>query len=165
MEERERRGSEMSLTARVYIALVVGVGTATLIHGLFLWSPQDLPRFFCYLLLAIPASCLKVALPGVNTGTMSVLFLFLLAGVVELDLAQTLIIGVSCTLIQSFWHSRWRVRAVQVVFSTANLAFAIAATHAVYHWPLLLHSFFQAPVRLAIAVSVLFVSNTLPVAV
>ena len=86
----------MSVTARIYIALVVGVGTAALIHGLLLWSPHDLPRFFCYLLLAIPASCLKVALPGVNFGTMSVLFLFLLAGVVELDLPQTLIIGVSC---------------------------------------------------------------------
>src|SRR5712691_2905386 len=54
--------------AQAYIALVIAVGAVALARGLFLWNPQDLPRFLWYLILAVPASCLKVTLPGV-TGT------------------------------------------------------------------------------------------------
>ena len=95
---------------------------------------------------------------------MSVLFLFLLAGIVELSLPETLIIGATGSLIQSFWHAKVRPRAVQVVFGVANVAFAITAAHFAYHSPLLLGSFFQAPIRLALAASVYFVTNTFPVA-
>ncbi len=153
----------MTLAARAYIALVIAVGALALGHGFLLWNPQDLPRFLCYLALAALASGLKVRLPGV-TGTMSVLFLFLLAGIVELGLPETLIIGATGSLIQSFWHAKVRPRAVQVVFGVANVAFAITAAHFAYHSPLLLGSFFQAPIRLALAASVFFVTNTFPVA-
>jgi len=153
----------VTLAARAYIALVIAVGAAALGHGFLLWNPQDLPRFLCYLALAALASGLKVRLPGV-TGTMSVLFLFLLAGIVELGLPETLIIGATGSLIQSFWHAKVRPRAVQVVFGVANVAFAITAAHFAYHSPLLLGSFFQAPIRLALAASVFFVTNTFPVA-
>jgi len=91
----------MSLKARIYIGVVIALGAAALGHGLSLWVPHDLLRFLCYLALAIPASCLKVSLPGI-TGTMSVLFVFLLAGIVDLDLPETLIIGVVCVTVQSF---------------------------------------------------------------
>jgi hypothetical protein len=68
----------MSLKARIYIGSVIAFGAAALGHGLYFWHPRDLVRFFCYLALAIPASCLKVSLPKI-TGTISVLFIFLLA--------------------------------------------------------------------------------------
>ncbi len=77
-------------------------GRAALVCG-------DLPRFAAYLLLAIPASCLKVPLPGI-TGTMSVLFLFLLAGTVELGFGETIVIGAASVIVQSFWHARVRPR-------------------------------------------------------
>jgi signal transduction histidine kinase len=133
----------MSLKARIYIGVVIALGAAALGHGLSLWVPHNLVRFLCYLALAIPASCLKVTLPGI-TGTMSVLFVFLLAGIVDLDLPQTLVIGVVCVIVQSFWHSRLRARAIQVVFSVATLS---------------------SPFRLAIAASVYFVVNTFPIAI
>ena len=116
----------MSLTTRLYIALVVTLGAVALAHGLSLWNLQDPLRFYCYLLLAIPASCLKVTIPGV-TGTMSVLSLFLLAGVVELGIPETLVIGVTCVVIQCFWHARLRPRPVQIVFSVADIVLAITA--------------------------------------
>ena len=149
----------MSLTARLYIGVIVVLGAAALAHGLYLWVPNDLLRFFCYLALAIPASCLKVTLPKI-TGTMSVLFIFLLAGIVELGLAETLVIGAICVIVQSFWHSRSRVRAIHVLFSIATLALAITATHFVYHAiPVRSNAF-----RLAIAASAYFVLNTFPIA-
>ena len=155
----------MSLAARAYIALVIAVGAAALGRGLSLWNPQDqdLPRFLCYLVLALPASCLKVSVPGV-TGTMSVLFLFLLAGIVELGLPQTLVIAATGALIQSYWHPRVRPRAVQVAFSVAVLAFATTSAHFVYRSPWLAVSIIQAPIRLALAATVFFLTDTFPVA-
>src|SRR5450432_3547511 len=106
--------TEVTLKTRIYIGLVLGVGAAALGRGFYLWNVQDLTRFVCYLALAIGGSCLKVRLPGVNTGTMSVLFVFLLAGIVELDLPETLVIGVACVTVQGFWHAKMRPRAIQL---------------------------------------------------
>ena len=53
-------------------------------------------RFFCYLAVAVLASGLKVQLPGID-GTMSVNFLFILLGVLELSLPETLVIGCTAT--------------------------------------------------------------------
>jgi len=154
----------MSVTARIYIALIIAAGAATVGYACIEWSPRDLPRFYCYLALAIPASCLKVRLPKV-TGTMSVLFLFLLAGIVELSLAETLIIGGISVLVQSFWRARVRPRAIQVLFSLADIAIATGATYYVYHWDPLPFGYAQGPFRLAAAASVFFVTNTFPIAV
>jgi len=149
----------MSLTARLYIGVVLALGAAALANGLYLWVPHDLLRFFCYMALAIPASCLKVTLPKIN-GTMSVLFIFLLAGIVELGLPQTLVIGTICVIVQSLWHARLRIRAIQILFSIATLALAISATYHVYR----VLPFRSTAFRLAIAASVYFVVNTFPIA-
>jgi PAS domain S-box-containing protein len=149
----------VTLKTRIYIGVVMAVGAAALGRGFYLWNPHDLPRFVCYLALAIAGSCLKVSLPGV-TGTMSVLFVFLLAGIVELDLPETLAIGVACVTVQCFWHAKMRPHAIQVLFSVANIAFAIYSTDLIYHaMPSL-----QMPFRLALAASVFFATNTFPVA-
>ena len=154
----------MSLAARLYIALVVTVGAVAFAHGLSLWNPQDPLRFYCYLLLAIPASCLKVTIPGI-TGTMSVLSVFLLAGVVELGVPETLVIGVTCVVIQCFWHARLRPRPIQIVFSVADIVLAITAAYYAYHLSSLPLLYLKTPIRLAIAASVFFVVNTAPIAV
>jgi PAS domain S-box-containing protein len=139
------------------------LGAACAYVGVTHGAPQDLLRCFCYLLLAIPASGLKVSLPGV-TGTMSVLFLFLLAGTVELGLSETMLIGAICVLVQSYWHARVRPRPVQVVFSVANILIAIASSYFVYHATLLRTASVGSPFRLALAASVFFVTNTFPIA-
>ena len=149
----------MTLKTRIYIGVVLAVGAVAFGHGLYLWNPQDLTRFFCYLALAVAGSCLKVRLPGV-TGTMSVLFVFLLAGIVELDRPETLVIGVACVTVQCFWHAKMRPRAIQVLFSVANISFAIYATDLAYRGTPSL----QMPFRLALAASVFFAANTYPVA-
>lgn len=154
----------MPLKARLYIALVLALGVASLVHGLYGWNPHNLPVFFCYLVVAGWASCLKVRLPGV-TGTMSVLFVFLLAGIAELGLAETLLIGAVSVLIQSYWHPKTRPRIVQPMFSVANIAFAIWAAHASYHGLSIPAFSPESPFRLLITASVLFVTNTFPVAV
>ncbi|MCW5982047.1 MAG: response regulator [Bryobacteraceae bacterium] len=153
----------MSRTAKAYITFAISLGALALWHGLFPWDPRDLPRFLCYLALALPASCLKMRLPGV-TGTMSVLFLFLLASIVELGLPETLVIAATCSLVQNFWHAKAKPRAVQVLFGVANLSTAVTAAHWVYHSQADVVAYLGAPFQLIAAASVFFVTNTVPVA-
>ena len=151
----------MNWKTKAYIGVELAVGAAALGRGLFLWSPWDLPRFICYLVLAVVASGLKVSLPGV-TGTMSVLSIFLLGAVSELNLQEALVIGIICILVQCYWHAKVRPKAIQCFFSVANIAFAIAATEYIYHLPMIL--VLQGPFRLAIAATTFFLTNTFPIA-
>jgi PAS domain S-box-containing protein len=150
----------MPLKARIYVGFVIALGGLALLNALHHWVPHEVLRYLCYLALAIPASCLKVSLPGV-TGTMSVLFVFLLAGVVELELPETVVAGVLCVVAQSFWHTKSRPRAVHVFFSAANIVLAVTATYLLYHAV----PFLPTPFRLALAASAFFVANTFPIAV
>ena len=153
----------MSPVARAYIALIISAGAVAIARGVFLWDAHDLLRFCCYLLLAIPAASLKVSLPGI-TGTMSVLFVLLLAGIVDLGLPQTLFIGSMCVIIQSFWHARVRPRAVQVLFSVANIAIAVTSADFAYHVRFFSEAQGQPALRIVLAATVFFLTNTFPVA-
>jgi PAS domain S-box-containing protein len=153
----------MSLAVRAYIALVSVLGAGCVVFGLSEGPPRDLTRCLCYLLLAMPAACLKVSLPGI-TGTISVLFLFLLAGTVEMGLSETIFIGASCVIFQSFWRARVRPRAVQVLFNAASVTVAVTASYLVYNLPILHAVSAQSGIRLALAAAAFFVFNTFPIA-
>jgi signal transduction histidine kinase len=95
---------------------------------------------------------------------MSVLFVFLLAGIVELGLPETLLMSAVCVIVQSYWRPKVWPRPVQVVFSVALLFAAITAADFVYHSEVLASLNNTAPFRLALLASVFFLTNTFPVA-
>lgn len=150
----------MSLKTRIYVGFIISLGAAVLGDGLYHWDYSGWLRFLYFVALAVPASCLKVTLPGV-TGTMSMLFVFLLAGAVELPLAEALAMGAICAAAQSFWQARMRPRAVQILFSAAVIQIAVAAAY--YTYRSIPAS--SNPFRLLATASILFVANTFPVAV
>ncbi len=153
-------GRGMSLKTRIYVGLIISLGAAILGNGLYHWESSNLLRFLCFVALAVPASCLKVTLPGV-TGTMSMLFVFLLAGAVELPLAEGLAMGAICAAAQSFWHAKMRPRAVHVLFSISAIQISVAAAYFTWHsMPVL-----PNPFRLLVTALVLFIANTFPIAV
>ena len=117
----------MSLKARIYIVLVIALGTAVLGYDLSKWEAPHLVRFLIYLALAIPASCLKIKLPGV-TGAMSVLFVFLFAGIVDLNLAETIVMAVACITVETLWRSRTGMLVLHLAFNVANVVLATTAT-------------------------------------
>ncbi len=128
------------------------------------WQSADLTRFVCYLAVAVLASGLKVQLPGID-GTMSVNFLFILLGVVELSLSETLVIGCTATLVQSVWQARKKLDPVKVVFNVfAMMANASAFCYVGYH-SLDAKMVASKPVLLMIAALVFFLANTLPVSI
>jgi diguanylate cyclase (GGDEF)-like protein/putative nucleotidyltransferase with HDIG domain len=153
-----------SAKARTYIAITLFTGFLSLLTGFLQpgeWS--DPSHFLCYLTLALLASGMKVSLPGV-TGTMSVIFLFILIGVRELTLAQTILMGVLGTIIQCYWRSKSRPKPIQVAFNIASMASAVAATYYVFHLKLGRFAAENELVMLVAAASTFFVLNTAPVA-
>ncbi len=92
MPSRPQTWHEMTIATRVYVACIVVTGACVLGFGVSQPLTHDLVKFICYLAVALLASRLKVNLPGV-TGTMSVNFLFILLGIIELSFSQTLALG------------------------------------------------------------------------
>jgi diguanylate cyclase (GGDEF)-like protein/putative nucleotidyltransferase with HDIG domain len=110
----------MPLRARIFIVVTVAFGAAVLGMACLHWHSNDLLKFGCYLLIAILASTMKVRLPGMES-TMSVNFLFVLLGVVELSLAETLVIGCASALVQSLWKTSQRPEPAKVLFNVFSL--------------------------------------------
>jgi hypothetical protein len=151
----------MPIQAKIYIGWIVAAGFA-LLAGCLLFQPQfpDLPRYFAYLFLAIVASTLKVRLPGI-AGTLSVNFLFILIGIADFTMAETLTMGCTAIVIQCLWRTKSRPRVVQVVFNVSALAISIASAYQVSHYALALARADSLSALLALAACVFFLGNTL----
>ena len=115
-----QEANELSLQAKAFVGTTVLLGMVVLAYALWHWQSQDLMRFACYLAVAVLASGLKVHLPGID-GTMSVNFLFILLGVLELSLPETLVIGCTATLVQSVWQARNRLDPIKILFNVAGM--------------------------------------------
>src|SRR3984957_6024844 len=155
---------ELSMRTKAFVAVTVACGAVVLASALWHWQSADVPRFACYLVVAVLASGLKVQLPGIE-GTMSVNFLFILLGVMELSLPETLLIGCMASLVQSVWQARKRLDPVKVVFNVAGMmANASALTYLSYNW-LALRYGTSKPLLLPVAALIFFLANTLPISV
>ncbi len=153
----------MNKQTNAFISVTACVGLAAIVHALLTWQCQDPLRFAAYLAIALIAAGLKVVVPGINS-SMSVTFIFILLGVLELSLGETIIIGCSATLAQCFWNMQRPRRAVRILFNVCSMmAPAIWASHWVYHHSgnFLTNSM---PLMLMAAGIVFFLTNTLPIA-
>jgi putative nucleotidyltransferase with HDIG domain len=152
----------MPKRAIVFITLVISAGVTALAIALFHWESHDLPKFICYLMIAVLGSTMKVKLPGMDS-TMSVHFLFVLLGVLELSLSETLVIGCMAALSQCLWKQKpdW----VKVSFNVLGLtSITVCSTYIVYHQSAaILKS--SMPLLLVAAACTCFIANTAPIAV
>src|SRR5438046_2227206 len=145
----------LSIQTKAFVGATSLLGAAVLVSALSHFHSADLTRFCCFLVVAILASGLKVQLPGID-GTMSVNFLFILLGVLELSLPETLVIGCTATLVQSVWQARKRIDPVKVIFNVAGMmANATYLTYVSYHW-LLIRLGSNKPIMLMVAALVFF---------
>ena len=86
--------------AAVFITLIAMFGLGTLGYAVLHFQQNDSFRFISFLAVALLAARLKLKLPGLN-GNMSVNLPFIILGVTELGLLQTVIIACASTLMQS----------------------------------------------------------------
>jgi len=154
---------KISVLGKLYIAAIVLIGAVIALAELAHWQSQHVIRFLCYLGLAIFAARLKAALPGI-TGSISVLFIFILFGIVELSLPEALVIGCTATLIQCCWRNIYKPQWEQVLFNVFSMSITVEVTGQAYKLPALNHGNLDAPVRLLVAATVFFTMNTFPVA-
>ena len=161
MKSRPQSWREISAAPRLFIAVVVLCGTTILTYSLWHGRSENPLKFFCYLVIALAASRLKVNLPGI-TGTMSVNFLFLLLGVLELSLPETMALACAAVVVQCLDNER--PNPIQVTFNVCSTALAIAVTFSAYRFFLRQSAVHNPSTSLFLAASVYFVANTLPVA-
>ena len=154
----------MPIRAKIFVAITSMAGAVGFVAALLHWHSDNLLKFGCYLLVAVLASTLKVKLPGMDS-TMSVHFLFVLLGVLELSLGETLVIGCTAALVQCLWKRKQHLDPIKVIFNILGLmANAICLTYFVYHS---LAQYFKGSmplVQLAVAITY-FLGNTVPLAV
>ncbi len=67
-----------------------------------------------------------------SPGTMSMSFLFVLIGVAEFSLGETLLMGCLGMLVQTVYHAKKRPKAVQVAFSVASMACSVQIAYGAY---------------------------------
>src|SRR6267154_4396695 len=94
----------MPIRASVYIGMVVVGGAWAIFRAMSAWHSDDIMRLACYVTVAILVSGFKINLPGFK-GTMSVNFLFILIGISEMTLGETILIGCLSTLAQCLYKS------------------------------------------------------------
>jgi len=151
------------LRAQVFIGAVILLGAAIILFGLQKSSSEGFGVFACFLILTLLASGLKVHLPGI-TGTMSVIFLFVLIGVQELSLDRVLLLSCVGSIGQCVWNSKSRPKLVQIAFNLSSMATATAAAYRTFHVHLPASFGESTALKLATAACVFFFTNTMPVA-
>jgi len=153
----------LSLQTKAFVGITASIGVVVLAFAFSHWHSQDPMRFACYLLVALLASGLKVQLPGID-GTMSVNFLFILLGVLELSLPETLVLGCTATLVQSLWQARKRLDPVKLLFNVGMMANACSLAYLTYQ-SLCSRWGSNKPLLLMVAALVFFFANTLPISI
>ncbi len=157
----EKPRKKLNWQTRSYIVLVTLLGVGCLLRAD--WDMSHFLRFACYLVVCILASSMKVNLPGI-LGTMSVNFLFILIGVLDMSSGQTLLLGCLGALVQCVWKPKSRIRPVQTVFSVMNMAIAVFGSYSLYHWHFAQRFSTGSPIALILASLTYFLLNTTGVA-
>jgi diguanylate cyclase (GGDEF)-like protein/putative nucleotidyltransferase with HDIG domain len=151
----------MSRIAKLYITVVIAAGMGCFLWGVAGWTCPDPGRFICYLVIAILASALKVALPGIR-GTMSVNYVFILLSIMELTYPETVLLGCCAIAVQTGWRASSSTKLLHVLFNWSSMANAVTVGYFLYH---LGDSFpHMLPLVIALSASVFFLINTVSVA-
>src|SRR5579883_105409 len=146
--------------AGLYLHAQIALGAMALLCGLARWDCHDPLRWISFAAVAALGSVLKVRLPGVE-GAVSVSALFVLVGIVNLWMPETLAIGAISMLVQCTWRTARKPRPVQVLFSVATVTTAVFVTTGLFT---LTRGKLPEPVTLALLAVTYFVLNTLPIA-
>jgi putative nucleotidyltransferase with HDIG domain len=150
----------MALRIKALVCLAVAGGVASLLS--ILGHPaQHWLHFFVYLAAILLSSGMKVGLPK-SEGTMSLNFPFILLGILLLSPLQAACLAACSVIAQSRIRVIRPFTLIQVLFNVANV---VTATALAWHgFSVLLRLHCQMAPALAIAATIYFFSNTVPLA-
>ena len=122
----------MRTGAKLYIGAILAGGIACFAHAMAGWNCRRPLEYLCLLAVALPASALKLYLPGV-AGTISVSYVFVLLGMLDFSYPETLLVGCMAMFVQCWWRTKHRPKALHLEFSLASTAIAISFGFGAYH--------------------------------
>jgi diguanylate cyclase (GGDEF)-like protein/putative nucleotidyltransferase with HDIG domain len=146
----------LPIGAKAFIGLVIAAGSGSLVQAALHPNSKNIAEFICYLGVAVLASRLRVALPGI-TGTLSVNFLFILVAVAELSYAEAITLGAVSMLAQTLYPNR--PNAIQLTFNVCAGSLSTALAYVVYHSALANQLIVSRPLILCLAASTYFIIN------
>jgi putative nucleotidyltransferase with HDIG domain len=150
----------MALRIKVLVCLAL-VGAAASLYSILEHPAQQWLRFFVYLATILLSSGMKVGLPK-SEGTMSLNFPFILLGILQLSPLQAVCLAACSVIAQCRFRVMRPFTLIQILFNVANVT--TATVLAWYGFEGLLRLHFQVAPALAIAATIYFYSNTIPVA-
>ena len=159
----QANAERIPVAAKLFIAVIGLAGVMAMAVTFRGWTPELQPRFILYLLLALASSSMKVAFPGVE-GTVSVNFVFIMLGLMELAEPEILLLAVASAAAQTRWDAKGRLRLVPLLFNTTCVGLAILAAAWVYHKPWFTNVPEGELFRLTLAGLAYFIVNIVPVA-
>src|ERR1700682_3955134 len=109
----DSRMNETPAPAKAYIALIIACGLGIAGHVLLSLKFDQPILFCCLLIMAVLSASMKVSLPGLQ-GTMSVCYVVILFALVELTLAEAMLLGIAATVTESVWHARNKIGGAHV---------------------------------------------------
>lgn len=150
----------MGTYAKIYIGAIMAGGMVCFAHAMAGWNCRHPLQYLCLLAVALPASALKVFLPGV-TGTMSVSYVFVLLGMLDFSYPETVLLACLAMIVQSLWRTKYRPKMLHLLFNLASTTIAVSLGFGTYH---LIGGQGQVLLSVAIAATVYFLTNSLSVA-
>jgi diguanylate cyclase (GGDEF)-like protein/putative nucleotidyltransferase with HDIG domain len=128
----------VSKQARAYWLSIILAGFTLTVWVLKGWKVelQELPRLGLYMLAALATSGFKVRLPGIFS-TLSMNYVFIIAGLIDLHLPGGILIGIASVLGQSYYRFKQRPQWKHVVFNLAAISLAVSAANICFEHPTL----------------------------
>jgi diguanylate cyclase (GGDEF)-like protein/putative nucleotidyltransferase with HDIG domain len=150
----------MRTYAKIYIGAIMVGGLVCFAHAMAGWSCQQPLPYLCLLAVALPASALKVFLPGI-TGTLSVSYVFVLLCILDFSYPETMLLACLAMVVQGLWRTKYRPKALHLVFNLANIGIAVWGGNYIFR---MTAGSGHILLSVAAATTVYFLSSTLSIA-
>src|SRR5580704_4511093 len=124
------------------------LGAIVLSYAVFNWESPDLLKYGAFLMVAIFSAGVPIDVPGASA-PLSLNFLFVLFGTLELTRPETVLLATLMTIARCYSQSG-RTRFALTIFLTGESALAAAVAHGVYHAQWLTAYQLDPSVRLAV---------------
>ena len=149
------------LAGQIHLFGFITLGVATLVWTLANWHCSDPLRLVSFVLATVFGSVLRIRLPGVES-MVSVGALFVIIGIVNLNLPEAVVVVVVSVLVQCLWRTAVRPKLAQTAFNISVLVVAVYITAHVFEYS---HRHFLEPVSLGLLALAYFCANTFPIAI
>lgn len=153
---------KMSITTRLFVGLVAAGSVFVSVQALLQRQAIDVTRFLVILAFVLVASRFKVTLPKLN-GSMSVTLPFILVALMQMSFLEALIVTCGSALMQSLGSGQKKPKPIQVLFNISNLANAIGLAYLAIHQQPVASGLPASALVVAVAATVYFLANTIPV--